>query len=72
MGYLKCNINCVVDNPYKQASISYKVFYEILIFLVYKVHGIKKLLSLQFSLLLSPLQSNDCFEVVYRLSFQIL
>ena len=63
----------MVDNPYKQVSISYKVFYEILILIVYNVHGLKKLLSLQILLLLSPLQSYYYFEVVFRLlCFQIL
>ena len=73
MGCLKCNINCVVDNPYKQVSMTYKVFYEKLIIPVYNVYGLKKLLRLQILLLLSPLQYNDCFEVVYKLfKFQIL
>ena len=31
------------------------------------MYGLKKLLSLQILLLLSPLQYNDCFEVVYKL-----
>ena len=73
VGCLKCNINCVADNPYKQVSMTYKVFYEKLISPVCNVYGLKKLLSLQILLLLSPLQYNDCFGVVYRLlKFQIL
>ena len=63
----------MVDNPYKQVSMTYKVFYEKLIIPVYNVYGLKKLLRLQILLLLSPLQYNDCFEVVYKLlKFQIL